>query len=212
MRNVVTKQLRHFGLIVGGILGIISLWAAVIRGADVRYWGVGLAVGLIIPALCFPQTLRLGYKVWIAISKVLDHGVNTRMKLRNAVVVIGLCSMAFVLGVIWLQTKAFPYKYVSELDQLVFIKKKLIKSTPVLPKVVESAFSGFKLERVTLDTEFLIQHNGGGIQAFGNKVIILGKRGQFFLYQNSGGNKSVKKLDISTLTFRANENGFLGIK
>jgi Saxitoxin biosynthesis operon protein SxtJ len=168
--NVVTNHLRHFGLIVGGLFGIIGLWPAVIRGEDVRYWCAGLAVCLIIPALCFPQTLRLGYKVWITIGRVLGCEVNTRMRLRNVIVVIGLCSIAFGLGVTWLQTKAFPYKYLSELDQLVFIKKKLVGSTPpVLPNVVESAFSGLKLERVKLDAEFLIQHNGGGFKPSGTK-------------------------------------------
>jgi Saxitoxin biosynthesis operon protein SxtJ len=161
--------LRYFGFIVGGIFGIIGLWPAMIRGEDVRYWCVGLAVCLIIPALCFPQTLRLGYKVWITIGRVLGCEVKTRMRLRNVIVVIGLCSIAFVLGVIWLQTKAFPYKYISELDQLVFIKKKLVRSTPVLPNVVGSTFSGLKLERVTLDTEFLIQHIGGGFKPSGTK-------------------------------------------
>jgi cytochrome c2 len=197
--TVVTNHLRHFGLIAGGIFGSIGLWPAVRRGADIRYWWVGLAVCLIVPALCFPQTLRLGYKVWIAMGKMLGREVNSKIRLRNVIVSIILYSIVFGLGVIWLQTKAFPYKYMSELDRLVFIKKKLVGSTPpVLPNIVESAFSGLKLERVKLDAEFLIQHNGGGIQAFGNKVIIVGKHGQFFLYQNIGGNKSVKKLDIST--------------
>lgn len=124
----------------------------------------------------------------------------------SACVVIGLCSISFVLGALWLQTKAFPYKYLSELGQLALVKKNLVGSTPVLPDVWESAFSGLKLESVKLDAEFLIKHHGGGIQAFGNKVIIVGKHGQFFLYQNVGGDKSVKKLDIST---RNNYEGFL---
>jgi cytochrome c2 len=120
------------------------------------------------------------------------------MRLRNIISVIGLCAIAFVLGVIWLQTKAFPYTQISELNQLAFVKKHLPGSTPVVRNVVESAFSELKLEGVKLDAEFPVQHNGGGIQAFGNKVIIVGARGQLFLYQNIGGNKSVKKLDIST--------------
>ena len=120
------------------------------------------------------------------------------MRLRNAGGVLGLCAIAFALGVFWLQTKAFPYTYMSEMDNLVLVKKRLVGSAPVLPTIAESEFSGLKLESIPLDEKFSIKHNGGGIDAFGNKVIIVGKDGGLFLYQNAGGAKSVKKLDIST--------------
>lgn len=118
------------------------------------------------------------------------------MRLRNAAGVFGLCAIAFVLGVFWLQTKAFPYTLLSEMDSLVFMKKRLVGSAPVLPTVAESEFSGLKLDSISLDEKFPVRHNGGGVDAFGNNVVIVGKDGGLFLYQSAGGDKSVKKLAI----------------
>src|SRR5690349_20811306 len=107
------------------------------------------------------------------------------MKLRHAAGVLGLCAIAFVLGVLWLQTKAFPYTQLSQLDSLVFFKKRVVGSVPVLPAIAESQFSGLKIDNIPLDEKFPVQHNGGGIDVFGNNVIILGKNGGLFLYRGA---------------------------
>ncbi|HEY7490762.1 MAG TPA: SxtJ family membrane protein [Candidatus Tectomicrobia bacterium] len=72
------KQLRTFGLLVGGIFAVLSLWPAVVRGAEVRLWGVGVAILLIVPALVYPRSLQLPHRLWMA----LGHGLgwlNTRI-------------------------------------------------------------------------------------------------------------------------------------
>jgi len=73
-------QLRNFGLIVGGIFGVIGLWPAIIRGGNVRTWMVGLAVVLILPALVAPRTLAPAHRAWMALGSALGW-VNTRIVL-----------------------------------------------------------------------------------------------------------------------------------
>ena len=80
-------QLRSFGLIVGGIFAAIGLWPAVVRGADVRLWCLGLAVVLILPAAIAPGVLAPAYRVWMALGALLGW-VNTRIIL--GVVFFGL--------------------------------------------------------------------------------------------------------------------------
>jgi len=71
-------QLRNFGLIVGGIFGVIGLWPAIIRGGNVRTWMVGLAVVLILPALVAPRALAPAHRAWMALGSALGW-VNTRI-------------------------------------------------------------------------------------------------------------------------------------
>jgi len=73
-------QLRNFGLIVGGIFGVIGLWPAIIRGGNVRTWMVGLAVVLILPALVAPRALAPAHRAWMALGSALGW-VNTRIVL-----------------------------------------------------------------------------------------------------------------------------------
>jgi hypothetical protein len=73
-------QLRSFGLIVGGIFGVIGLWPTIMRGQDVRSWMVGLAIALILPALVAPQALAPAHRVWMALGRALGW-VNTRLVL-----------------------------------------------------------------------------------------------------------------------------------
>lgn len=73
-----TKQLRSFGLMVGGIFALIGLWPAVWRGEDFRLWALALAGLLSAPALMFPSSLRLVYRVWMALGQGLGW-INTRI-------------------------------------------------------------------------------------------------------------------------------------
>lgn len=73
-----TRQLRSFGLTVGGIFAIIGLWPAVFRGADPRWWALVLTGLLGIPALLFPRILGPAYRGWMAIGQVLGW-INTRI-------------------------------------------------------------------------------------------------------------------------------------
>jgi len=82
-----TKQLRSFGLIVGGIFALLGLWPAVWRGEDFRLWALVLAGLLSVPALVFPRSLGLVYRVWMALGLGLGW-MNTRIIL--SVVFYGL--------------------------------------------------------------------------------------------------------------------------
>jgi hypothetical protein len=73
-------QLRNFGLIVGGVFGLIGLWPAIIRGGSLRLWMIGLAGALILPALGAPQILAPAHRAWMALGNALGW-VNTRIVL-----------------------------------------------------------------------------------------------------------------------------------
>lgn len=73
-----SKELRNFGLIVGGIFLVIGLWPLVWRGEGMRMWAVGLA-GLLIPlGLLVPTVLAPVFRVWMKVGHVLGW-INTRI-------------------------------------------------------------------------------------------------------------------------------------
>jgi saxitoxin biosynthesis operon SxtJ-like protein len=72
------KQLRSFGLMVGGVFALIALWPVLLRGGDPRLWAAILAILLVIPALLIPGSLRGVYKGWMALGQVLGW-INTRI-------------------------------------------------------------------------------------------------------------------------------------
>jgi hypothetical protein len=74
--HATSKQLRSFGLIVGGIFAAIGVWPIIGRGEDPRLWACGLAVALGLPALCSPGLLQPAYRLWMAIGQVLGR-INT---------------------------------------------------------------------------------------------------------------------------------------
>ena len=73
-------QLRHFGVIVGGIFGVIGLWPAMTRGQSPRFWMMGLGVVLVVPALVAPRVLAPAHRAWMALGNALGW-VNTRLVL-----------------------------------------------------------------------------------------------------------------------------------
>jgi hypothetical protein len=72
------KQLRSFGLIVGGIFAGIGLWPLVIRFAEPRWWSLIVAGLLILPALAYPAVLFWPHKGWMLVGHVLGW-INTRI-------------------------------------------------------------------------------------------------------------------------------------
>jgi hypothetical protein len=72
------RQLRNFGLMVGGIFGAIGLWPVVFRGSAPRLWAVALAVALVLPAVIAPRILTHTYRAWMALGQGLSW-VNTRI-------------------------------------------------------------------------------------------------------------------------------------
>ena len=72
------KELRNFGLIVGGIFLVIGLWPLVWRGEGMRIWALGLG-GLLVPlGLLAPTVLAPVFKIWMKIGHVLGW-INTRI-------------------------------------------------------------------------------------------------------------------------------------
>jgi hypothetical protein len=79
MQNATTnKELRSFGLLVGGVFAGIGLWPMLVRGGDYRPWALILAALLIAPALIFPRSLGPIHKVWMKLGHVLGW-INTRI-------------------------------------------------------------------------------------------------------------------------------------
>jgi Saxitoxin biosynthesis operon protein SxtJ len=74
------RQLRDFGLLVGGIFGAIGLWPLLWRQQNPRLWALALAVALVLPALVAPPILAPAYRAWMKLAEVLAW-VNTRIVL-----------------------------------------------------------------------------------------------------------------------------------
>jgi hypothetical protein len=72
------RQLRSFGLIVGGIFTILSLWPRVFRHQDIRVWALILGALLILPAIALPQVLKWPHYIWMRIGHVLGW-INSRI-------------------------------------------------------------------------------------------------------------------------------------
>jgi len=73
-----TKQLRSFGLIVGGIFALIGVWPAVWRGQPLRLWSLILGGMLLVLALAWPRSLTQVYRLWMTVGEVLGW-INTRI-------------------------------------------------------------------------------------------------------------------------------------
>ena len=76
--EITRKQLRSFGLLVGGGFALIGMWPLLIYRAGPRWWAVTLAVLLLIPALVLPGSLTWVYKRWMALGHIMSW-VNTRI-------------------------------------------------------------------------------------------------------------------------------------
>ena len=76
--KVKTRQLRSFGLIVGGVFAFIGAWPEVYHSASPRLCALILAAVLILPALIFPGSLRPFYLGWMRVSQLLGW-INTRV-------------------------------------------------------------------------------------------------------------------------------------
>ena len=77
-KDINTKQLRLFGLIVGGIFAFIGLWPMLFRGEDPHLWSLVIGVLLAILAIILPRSLSRIYQIWIIIGNALGW-VNTRV-------------------------------------------------------------------------------------------------------------------------------------
>jgi len=73
-----TKELRQFGLIVGGIFSVIGLWPVIFRNEDPRLWALVLGGTLVALGTVVPQSLKQIHAGWMKIGHVLGT-INTRI-------------------------------------------------------------------------------------------------------------------------------------
>jgi hypothetical protein len=89
------KQLRSFGLLVGGIFAIIGLWPTILRGDSPRLWALVPGIALIVPALLAPANLSPIYRRWMILANAMGW-VNTRIVL--GLIFFGLITpMGFIM-------------------------------------------------------------------------------------------------------------------
>ncbi|KFZ43957.1 hypothetical protein DS62_12910 [Smithella sp. SC_K08D17] len=74
------KELRMFGLMVGGVFSIIGLWPMVVRGEAPRMWAISVGGALVGLGMALPSSLKHVYLVWMKIGHVLGF-INTRILL-----------------------------------------------------------------------------------------------------------------------------------
>lgn len=76
------KELRQFGLVVGGVFALIGLWP-ILRGGAPRLPSLVVAGLLIALALVAPGSLRRVHALWMVVGAALGW-VNTRIILAVA--------------------------------------------------------------------------------------------------------------------------------
>lgn len=72
------KDLRLFGLIVGGVFSVIGLWPVVFRSEDPRLWAMVVGIALMVLGAVLPQSLKQIHYGWMKIGHVLGT-INTRI-------------------------------------------------------------------------------------------------------------------------------------
>lgn len=74
------KDLRSFGLLVGGVFSIIGAWPMLFRGEPIRIWAIGAGGLLMIFGGMLPSVLAPIHKGWMWVGHVLGW-INTRILL-----------------------------------------------------------------------------------------------------------------------------------
>ena len=93
--TVPDKTLRSFGLLVGGIWGVIGLLPLVLRREPPRLWALGLMAVLAGLGLVLPRALRHPYRWWMALGHALGW-INSRI-LLSLVFYLLITPMGFVM-------------------------------------------------------------------------------------------------------------------
>lgn len=79
-QSATKKDLRSFGLLVGGVFSVIGLWPLLLRGEPYRFWAVGLGGMLILLGGAIPSVLAPLHRLWMWIGHILGW-INTRILL-----------------------------------------------------------------------------------------------------------------------------------
>ncbi|HTM11237.1 MAG TPA: SxtJ family membrane protein [Verrucomicrobiae bacterium] len=78
--KITNKQLRSFGLMVGGMFGLIALWPVLVHSSAPRWWALIAALCFVVPGLLFPGSLFWIHKAWMAFGHTMGW-INTRILL-----------------------------------------------------------------------------------------------------------------------------------
>lgn len=90
------KDLRSFGLLMGGVFLIVAVWPLVIHGESLRVWAGLIAAVFGAMGVLFPKGLRPLHHVWMKIGEKLGW-INSRIIL--SLLFFGMFTpMAFVMG------------------------------------------------------------------------------------------------------------------
>ncbi|MDP9132710.1 MAG: SxtJ family membrane protein [Nitrospirota bacterium] len=72
------KELRNFGLLVGGAFCLIGIWPAIRHGEELRLWALVPGALLIPLGLTAPTVLAPLFKGWMRVGHVMGW-INTRI-------------------------------------------------------------------------------------------------------------------------------------
>ncbi len=72
------KDLRQFGLLVGGVFSAIGLWPVVFRAESPRFWAMAIGSLLIVLGAIAPQSLKQVHGGWMKVGHILGF-INTRI-------------------------------------------------------------------------------------------------------------------------------------
>ena len=72
------KELRSFGLVVGGAFGLIGAWPGLRHGLPPRLWALALGGALAALGVAWPRSLTHPYRWWMAAAEMLG-AINTRV-------------------------------------------------------------------------------------------------------------------------------------
>jgi hypothetical protein len=100
IHQTTSKELRSFGLLMGGVFLIVAVWPLVIRGESLRVWASLIAGAFGAMGILFPTGLEPLHRVWMKIGEKLGW-INSRIIL--GILFFGLFTpMAFIM---WLLGK-----------------------------------------------------------------------------------------------------------
>lgn len=92
------KELRSFGLLMGGVFLIVAVWPLVLRGDSIRVWAILIAGFFGTMGILFPKGLEPIHRVWMKIGEKLGW-INSRIIL--GILFFGLFTpMAFIMWVL----------------------------------------------------------------------------------------------------------------
>ena len=108
-----TKQLRSFGLLVGGIFVLMGFWPLIFRKEDLRLWAVILGGLLVVLGVTLPRSLGPTYRVWMAVGQVLGW-INTRIIL--GLIFYGVLTPMGLVRRLFLSKDAMRHKFEPDAD------------------------------------------------------------------------------------------------